>query len=57
MSLVEGVSKDTAIAAVDELAKKFDPELFAKTFAAELAANIGQLFAGKTLTITMKLGD
>lgn len=63
MSLVEGISKDTAKAAVDELAKDFAPELdadlqhFAKTFADELVDRLGALLIGKTLTITVKLGE
>lgn len=63
MSLVEGISEKTAIAAVDELAAKFIPEIdedlqhFAATFAEGLVANLGKLLAGKTLTITLKLGE
>lgn len=61
--MIEGVTEKTAVAVVDELAAKFIPEIdadlqhFAATFAESLVTNLGKFLAGKTLTITLKLGE
>lgn len=63
MPLIQGIDTKTATAAVDELAAKFEPEIdadlqhFAATFAESLVTSLGKLFAGRTLTFTIKLGE
>ncbi len=63
MSLVEGISEKTAIAAVDALADKLIPEIdpdlqhFAATLGETIVKSLEKVLAGKTLTITIKLGE
>lgn len=61
MALIQGIDQKTAVAAVDELAEKFLPEIdedlqhFAASFAKSLAAELGALIAGKTLVFKVTL--